>query len=718
MELINNLISDHLMHAIGWTIVHSLWQAAFVALVMSIYLNRYQKERSVVRYRIALSSLYIMLGLSIITFCVHYFNPGVHGSQVVHSAGSIDITGISGSHYIQDLTFGLVHHFDFITTMWITGMVVFGIKLIGGYAVIKRYELSGQEINDSKVHVILNDLLDKMNLDKSVRVLESAKVYTPMMLGHIKPVILLPLGIINHLELNEVEAILAHELSHISRSDFLQNILQSFIEIMYYYHPAVWWISANVRAERENCCDEEAVRLCGSAMNYAKTLVKIEEMQSYRIPSLAIPMARNKNNLLNRVSRILHQPQNKSQIKEKLIATLMLFSVFTIFGESNASILNVANSSEEVTRYSSDNGHFDVTIVDTDHSNCSGKNQETELVKTIIIDSEDSHLVIDTIPQDDCNCNDISIDARTNERSFKLKIDDGVIKEFKINGEEVDDATKYFKLGENGKIIKTEDGQILLKEVDPTLRNNIGGKYKNYDFDEIEEDKVLKAPFKIGGQSETNNNEEALARMIEQITKSKHITKDQSDLIKSWSWSSEDEELEFESSIEELFESLGDEGILAFDDIDWPAIPQAPVWSHHEDGSLYLSIPQAPAAPKFPKNFMQGNRLEIPSPPSPPIPPTPPSIMSRNGFSFSSNNIFDALLSDGLIQPEEENTLELTDKYLKINGEKQPTNIWKKYRKIYESQLGHELMAGSKVKLKERTKAKSRFSIGFSRSES
>ena len=498
MELINNLISEDLVQAIGWTIVHSLWQAAFVALIMSAYLNLYQKEKSIVRYRIALSSLYIMLGLSIITFCTYYFNADMHSPQITRSSVAINISAMSSFHYIQNCTLGLVHHFDFITTMWITGMVVFALKFVGGYALIKRYEFSGQEIYESKVHAILNDLLNKMNLRKPIRILESAKVHTPMMLGHLKPVILLPIGIVNQLQLNEVEAILAHELSHISRSDFLQNIMQSFIEIIYYYHPAVWWISANIRAERENCCDEEAVRICGSAINYAKALVKIEEMQYQVIPALAVPFARDKQSLLYRVSRVLNQPQNRSQIKEKLMATIMLFSVFTLFGTPDTSALEFDRPADKISVYTSAHEQFNIIVTEKEASNLPVNTKKGELIKKIIFDSEGSKVVIDTIPSDDRGSNAVtSIESTTNDGSFSLKIDNGVIQEFKINGQEVDDASTHFKIGKNNRVIKTEDGSILLKEFDPGLNQDKIDQYKIYDLGDLVTGELLKAPFKI-----------------------------------------------------------------------------------------------------------------------------------------------------------------------------------------------------------------------------
>ena len=146
-------------------------------------------------------------------------------------------------------------------------------------------------------------------MKKTVRFVESGLAKTPMVIGYLKPIILFPLGTVNQLTQQEVEAVLAHELAHIYRNDYLLNIIQSFIEIIFYYHPAVWWISANIRTERENCCDDIAVKICGSSITYVKALVILDEIQP--TPNLAMLFSSDsKNQLLNRVKRILNQPQN------------------------------------------------------------------------------------------------------------------------------------------------------------------------------------------------------------------------------------------------------------------------------------------------------------------------------------------------------------------------------------------------------------------------
>jgi beta-lactamase regulating signal transducer with metallopeptidase domain len=135
---------------------------------------------------------------------------------------------------------------------------------------------------------ILNKLALQSRFNTGIELLESALVRSPLTIGHLKPVILFPIGLINRLSESEVEAILAHELAHILRRDYIFNILQSVVEVVFYFHPAVWWLSAQVRQERESACDDRAIALVGNKMNYAKALVTIQEMAFFPLsPALA-----------------------------------------------------------------------------------------------------------------------------------------------------------------------------------------------------------------------------------------------------------------------------------------------------------------------------------------------------------------------------------------------------------------------------------------------
>src|SRR4030095_13888079 len=113
-------------------------------------------------------------------------------------------------------------------------------------------------------------------LFRSVHVVESIAVEVPTVIGWMRPVILLPVAAVAALTPAQVEAILAHELAHIRRHDYAVNLLQTTAETLLFYHPAVWWISKRIRAEREHCCDDVAVRVCGDAVSYAHALAELE----------------------------------------------------------------------------------------------------------------------------------------------------------------------------------------------------------------------------------------------------------------------------------------------------------------------------------------------------------------------------------------------------------------------------------------------------------
>ena len=130
----------------------------------------------------------------------------------------------------------------------------------------------------------------------------SAVAQTPAVIGWIRPVVLLPASALSGLEPGQIEALLAHELAHIRRHDYLVNLLQTAVETLLFYHPAVWWVGRQMRAERENCCDDLAVAVCGDALVYARALTELEQI---RIAAPRLAMAANDGSLLNRVRRLL-----------------------------------------------------------------------------------------------------------------------------------------------------------------------------------------------------------------------------------------------------------------------------------------------------------------------------------------------------------------------------------------------------------------------------
>ena len=189
-----------------------------------------------------------------------------------------------------------------IVTIWFFGLLIFSLRYMGGLIYIQRMRSRGIHPLPSSLNHKIEQLLQKTKLSKPVEVFESAIVKIPVALGYLKPVVLLPFGMIANLPIDQVEAIIAHEIAHIKRYDFVINIIQTFAETLFFYHPSVWWISKIIRFERENCCDDIAVELCGDSLTYSKALYNIQQMKNNE-SAFALAAIGNENQLLRRIKR-------------------------------------------------------------------------------------------------------------------------------------------------------------------------------------------------------------------------------------------------------------------------------------------------------------------------------------------------------------------------------------------------------------------------------
>ena len=209
---------------------------------------------------------------------------------------------------------------------WLLGVALLSARLAGGLwylARLKRlytYPLPTWEAT-------LTTLANRLGLRQPVRVLASGISKVPMVIGHLKPVILLPAALVTHLPADQIEAIIAHELAHVHRKDYWINLLQSVAEVVFFYHPAVWWLSSVIREEREKCCDDLAVALCGNTLTYAKALSEAEALQQVAVP-FALAFAQRRSGLLARIERLVRPQRASSALAAKLLS--MIFMLLTI----------------------------------------------------------------------------------------------------------------------------------------------------------------------------------------------------------------------------------------------------------------------------------------------------------------------------------------------------------------------------------------------------
>jgi beta-lactamase regulating signal transducer with metallopeptidase domain len=194
-----------------------------------------------------------------------------------------------------------------VLAVWLAGVCLLSLRLARGWVAARRVAERGCEPAAPRWQATLARLRRELGVSRPVRLAASALAQVPSVVGWLRPVVVVPVSAFAGLTTWQVEAVLAHELAHIRRHDYLVNLLQSAVETLLFYHPATWWVSRQVREERERCCDDVAVALCGDAAGYVRALAELEAMRA--APALA--MSATGGSLLGRARRLLAPPQTR-----------------------------------------------------------------------------------------------------------------------------------------------------------------------------------------------------------------------------------------------------------------------------------------------------------------------------------------------------------------------------------------------------------------------
>jgi beta-lactamase regulating signal transducer with metallopeptidase domain len=190
---------------------------------------------------------------------------------------------------------------------WLVGVGVLTLRLLSGWIWVQRLRSQAAVPAAAAIDVVAGRLIRRLHISRTVRFLQSSLVEVPTVIGWMRPVVLIPASALAGLSPVQLEAILAHELAHIRRHDYLVNLLQTLVETLLFYHPAVWWLSRRIRIEREHCCDDLAVGLCGDPVTYARALADLEALRS---DGHQLVLAANGGSLLDRVRRLLGAPSH------------------------------------------------------------------------------------------------------------------------------------------------------------------------------------------------------------------------------------------------------------------------------------------------------------------------------------------------------------------------------------------------------------------------
>ena len=320
----------------GWTLVHFLWQGAVIGATAAVGLALLRAATPQARYGLAATALALMLlsPLATVTWLSAPSTPTRLSSPFARATGTWADRSVAGRPVSRPAAVqptsptpaGLGRMFPAIVSLWGTGVVLLFLRLLNGWWHVRRLHRGAFVMPASRWQAVSDRMADRLCLPHRVHVIESSAVNTPAIIGWWRPVLLLPLTALAGLTPSQAEAILAHELVHVRRHDYVVNILQRVTETVLFYHPAVWWISHRMRIEREQCCDAVVVRMCGDAADYATALVRLDEARGVDDPVLV--MAATGGALVDRIRRILSPlPNHRRSIAPAIVtsATVLLF---------------------------------------------------------------------------------------------------------------------------------------------------------------------------------------------------------------------------------------------------------------------------------------------------------------------------------------------------------------------------------------------------------
>ena len=298
-------MSREIVEALAWALIHFTWQGALVALAAGLTCATLRSSRPQARYVVLVAALGVMAVTPVATTAYLLWpSEAVPAASVTAATPLVEavdpvvaavpsLPAASGSNWLLTLV-----------ACWAGIAAFLSLRSFGGWLRVQRLAHRSVRPVARAIERKAAELGERLGLSRAVRVVLSSAVEVPGVVGWLKPVVLLPLSVATMLTPEQIEQILAHELAHVRRHDYLVNLFQAAVENVLFYHPAVWWISGQVRAERENCCDDLAVATCGDATSYARTLAQLETMRG-AAPAL-LPAASG-GSLLARVRRLLGQ---------------------------------------------------------------------------------------------------------------------------------------------------------------------------------------------------------------------------------------------------------------------------------------------------------------------------------------------------------------------------------------------------------------------------
>ncbi len=318
-----NFFNQELVHHLGLTLLHFIWQGLLVGLVYGLILLVWRPASANARYHLAVATLATLAALPALTLGWLATRTEAGATAVTGAAESFAIaassslnTGSSGDPMI------------WIVAAWLAGVILLSARLAMGWHHVLRLRRSADFAATEALSALVDSTRRRLAIGRKVILAASAKVRAPLVIGYFKPLILFPPAMVNHLSLEQIEMVLAHEMAHIRRHDHLVNLFQTVVETLLFYHPVVAWVSRQIRIERENACDDLAVDVTGNRLGYVEMLASLERLR-HPVPRLALSI--QDGQIVGRIRRLVEprQPSRQRGLTLPALAVVILVASTT-----------------------------------------------------------------------------------------------------------------------------------------------------------------------------------------------------------------------------------------------------------------------------------------------------------------------------------------------------------------------------------------------------
>ncbi len=625
-------INQEILDKVGFSLLHTTWIAALLILVAAVMIQfNHSKSSSWKSNVILITMMSILMAVVSLMFVYNADAVIFTGNQELFVASNMaSETGLVSSNEFQ-LSKWIEHNKSTMILIWLGGVILFSIKYLFSFIMLTYVRKLAILENDSKFHNLIASVSSKLKYEgKKIQLAYSGLVTSPMVSGVFKPMIIFPIGLINQLSYEEVEGIIAHEISHLIRKDHLANFLIVTLEIIFYYHPGVWWLNSQLKKYREEDCDDRAVAILNGNITYIKTLVKLQERTLSGSNGLSLAMnGSNDSNFYKRIKRLMNMDIKNKSIKNHFAAIGLILIVGMCYTQSklNAKDLTL-NEDLEFQKESSD---LFQPLLDAQYVSFTDTLPTKGLTSTKII-------------------------QKNNDQEVEIELQDGEVTTLKIDGKVIP-KDKY---GEH-------------KDKLDNIRSDKSGFYFGNGHSLAPPNMDIKRFENELGESFIMSFGDAHKGIGHRIDSLVNIIIGDSTFAYSFGHRFPHNREQRRFDIQGFPEGFNFED---FDRLESFSFPQNFEFNIQElgDNTRDLEIQ------------IEGLRKR-----------------KNDGFGWNKeeNKLEDIIGSqlnkDGFLLPNKENTVLLTGKYLKINGEKQPNNIWNKYKSLFENETGVPLHKKSRL---------------------